>query len=98
MPNSVYTQYLDLLFKEIEIIKPKIIITLGNQVSSIVLNKNISVSQCRKQNFSKTIVEKEYKVYPIYYPIGNGMMNIEKAIEDIKFIIGSNKKEVVNIE
>ena len=68
LPNSVYTQYLDLLCKEIEIIKPKIIITLGNQVSSIVLNK----------------------VYPVYYPIGNGMMNIEKAIEDIKFIIETN--------
>ena len=30
---------------------------------------------------------KEYKVYPVYYPIGNGMMNIDKAIEDLKFII-----------
>lgn len=52
-PNSVYSQYLDLLCKEIEIINPKAIITLGNQVSSIVLDKNISVSQCRKQNFLK---------------------------------------------
>ena len=41
---------------------------------------------------------KEYKVYPVYYPIGNGMMNIDKAIEDIKFIIETNKKEVINIE
>jgi len=90
LPNSVYTQYLDLLCKEIEIINPKIIITLGNQVSSIVLNQNISVSQCRKQNFFKNIAGKEYKVYPVYYPIGNGMMNIEKAIEDIKFIIETN--------
>ena len=30
---------------------------------------------------------KEYKVYPVYYPIGNGMMNIEKAIENMKFIV-----------
>ena len=78
---------LDLLCKEIEIIDPKIIITLGNQVSSIVLNQNISVSQCRKQNFLKIIEGKEYKVYPVYYPIGNGMMNIEKAIEDMTFIV-----------
>ena len=70
-----------------EKIDPKIIITLGNQVSSIVLNQNISVSQCRKQNFLKIIEGKEYKVYPVYYPIGNGMMNIEKAIEDMKFIV-----------
>ena len=32
----------DLLSKEINIIKPKIIITFGNQVSSIILNKKIS--------------------------------------------------------
>lgn len=91
LPNSVYSQYLDLLCKEIEIINPKIIITLGNQVSSIVLDKNISVSQCRKQSFFKKIGKKNYKIYPVYYPIGNGMMNIDKAIEDLKFIIETNK-------
>lgn len=91
LPNSVYSQYLDLLCKEIEIINTKIIITLGNQVSSIVLDKNISVSQCRKQRFSKKIGKKNYKIYPVYYPIGNGMMNIDKAIEDLKFIIETNK-------
>lgn len=90
LPNSVYSQYLDLLFKEIEIIAPKIIITFGNQVSSIVLNRNISVSQCRKQSFPLSIAEKNYNVYPVYYPIGNGMMNIEKAIEDLEYIIKAN--------
>ena len=49
--------------------------------------ENISVSQCRKQNFLKIIAGKEYKVYPVYYPIGNGIMNIEKVIEDMKFIV-----------
>lgn len=98
LPNSVYSQYLNLLFKEIEIIKPKIIITLGNQVSSIVLDKNISVSQCRKHNFLKNIDGREYKVYPVYYPIGNGMMNIEKAIEDLNFIIKTNTKSQKDIE
>ena len=34
--------------------------------------------------------KKNIKVYPVYYPIGNGMMNIEKTIEDIKFIIETN--------
>ena len=93
LPNSVYTEYAELLLKEIEIINPKIIITFGNQVSSIVLNQNISVSKCRKQRFVKNIEGKEYKIYPVYYPIGNGMMNIDKAIEDIKFVIEKNKNE-----
>lgn len=87
LPNSVYHEYLDLLCKEIEMINPSIIITLGNQVSSIFLNRKISVSQCRKQSFTKHIAGKDYKVYPVYYPIGNGMMNIDKAIEDLKLLL-----------
>ena len=91
LPDSVLSQYLDLLCKEVEIIKPKTIITFGNQVSSIVLNENISVSKCRKQSFSRMISGKNYNVYPVYYPIGNGMMNIDKAIEDLDFIINKIK-------
>ena len=92
IPNEVYKEYLNLLFKEIEIINPKIIITFGNQVSSIILDKNISVSQCRKQKFVKSINNKEYIIYPVYYPIGNGTMNIDKAIEDLKYIIDNELK------
>lgn len=87
LPDKVLKEYLDLLFKEIEIINPKIIITFGNQVSSIVLNEKISVSQVRKKLFKIKINNKEYKVYPVYYPVGNGRFNIDKAIEDITWII-----------
>ena len=61
-------------------------------LDSYILDRNISVSQCRKQNFSKNIAGKNYKVYPVYYPIGNGMMNIDKAIEDLDYIIRTNLK------
>ena len=87
LPNSVYEQYLDLLKQEIEIIKPKVVILFGNQVSSIVLNKKISVSQCRKQLFTDKIKNKQYKFYSVYYPVGNGRFNIDKSIEDINWII-----------
>jgi len=87
LPNSVYEEYLELLRKEIEIINPKVIVLFGNQVSSIVLNKKISVSQARKQLFTDKINEKEYKFYSVYYPVGNGRFNIGKSIEDIKWII-----------
>lgn len=86
LPNAVYEQYLELLKKEIEIINPKVIILFGNQVSSIVLNQKISVSQCRKKLFMNKINGKDYKFYSVYYPIGNGRINIEKSIEDIKYI------------
>ena len=87
LPDSIYKEYLDLFYKELEIVNPKVVILFGNQVSSIVLNEKISVSNCRKTSFSKTINNKMYKFYPVYYPIGNGIFNIDKAIEDIKWII-----------
>ena len=87
LPDSVYIKYLHLLEKEFEIIKPKVIILFGNQVSSIVLDKKISVSQVRKQPFIKKINGNEYKFYSVYYPVGNGRFNIDKSIEDIKWIM-----------
>ena len=85
--DNVYKKYLHLLEKEFEIIKPKVIILFGNQVSSIVLNKKISVSKVRKQLFEKKINGNTYKFYSVYYPVGNGRFNIDKSIEDIKWII-----------
>lgn len=86
LPDSVYLKYLKYLEKEIELINPKVIILFGNQVSSIVLNEKISVSTSRKKEFIKKINKKEYKCYPVYYPIGNGIFNIDKSIEDINWI------------
>ena len=87
LPDKIYKEYLSLLEKEIEILDPKVIILFGNQVSSIVLGEKISVSSVRKKLFKKNINGKEYDAYSIYYPIGNGRFNIDKSIEDIKWII-----------
>ena len=83
-----------MLFKEIDIIKPKVIITFGNQVSSIILNKKIAVSENRKKCHEIEINKNLYKVYPVYYPVGNGIFNIDKSIEDIKWIIENELKVV----
>lgn len=87
LPDAVYKEYLHLLKQEFTIIKPKVIILFGNQVSSIVLGEKISVSQVRKKRFIRKINGEEYKFYSVYYPIGNGRFNIDKSIEDIKWII-----------
>ncbi len=84
--DKIYKEYLELLYKEIEIINPKVIVLFGNQVSSIVLNQKISVSLCRKKLFKYKIYDKEYNFYSVYYPVGNGRYNINKSIEDIKYI------------
>lgn len=97
LPDEVLKQYLDLFFKEIDIIKPKVILTFGNQVSSIILNKKISVSENRKIHHEIEINNSKYKIYPVYYPVGNGIFNIDKSIEDIKWIIENEIKEEVKI-
>lgn len=91
LPDSTYKEYLELLKIEIEIINPKVIILFGNQVSSIVLEETVSVSKCRRKEFKKKIKEKEYSFYPVFYPVGNGRFNIDKAIEDIKWIMEGMK-------
>ena len=90
LPDEVFFKYLKLLFKEFEMVKPKVIILFGNQVSSIVLDEKISVSQVRKKKFEY----KGYTFYSVYYPVGNGAFNVDKAIEDINWIM---KEELCTI-
>ena len=87
LPDEVLKKYLFLLKKEIAIVKPKVIILFGNQVSSIVIGKKISVSQVRRQKFVKRIFGEDYTFYAVYYPVGNGRFNLDKAIDDINWIM-----------
>ena len=87
LPDKVFKEYRDLLLEEIKMVNPKKIILFGNQVSSIVLNKKVSVSEYRKISEDLVIDKKNFKCYPVYYPVGNGSFNAPKAIEDIKFIV-----------
>lgn len=100
LSDSVYKEYLHLLKQEFRIIQPKVIILFGNQVSSIVLDEKISVSQARKKCYLKEIGGTMYKFYSVYYPVGNGRFNISKSIEDIKWIMEhelSHEKELTKI-
>ncbi len=86
LPDDVLKKYLNLLKKEFAIVKPKVIILFGNQVSSIVLGEKISVSQVRRKKFVKKIYGEFYSFYSVYYPVGNGRFNLDKAIQDMKWI------------
>lgn len=85
LKDEIFMEYLDLFFKEMQAVKPKKIILFGNQVSSIVLNQKISVSTVRRKEFAY----KGFKFYSVYYPVGNGSFNMDKAIEDINNIRNS---------
>lgn len=85
MSDSVFKEYLPLFREEMKLVGARNIITFGNQVSSIVCQKKICVSDYSKNEFEE--IEKDwihYKVYPCYYPVGMGYRNINKAIERIQ--------------
>jgi len=84
LKNSVFKYYLNLMFKEIKIVNPKKIISFGNQVSSILLGKNISVSNYTQDE--KEIVN-GYPIYPTYYPVGQGRRNMPLALERIHRVL-----------
>lgn len=87
LPNEVFQKYVDLFKSEVDLVKPKIIITFGNQVSSVLLGKNVKVSDYRKKHEVLNIQGVEYKVFPVYYPVGQGQRNIAVAKEDISWIL-----------
>ncbi len=94
LPDKVYKEYLNLFKKEMEFVNPKVIILFGNQVSSIVLDEKISVSNVRKKLFVKKIKNKDFNFYSVFYPIGNGSFNVDKSIEDIKWIISNMEEKI----
>lgn len=87
LPDSVFLQYKDLLKEELKLVNPRKIFFFGNQVSSIMLEKQISVSTTRQQKFTLKIGDKKFESYALFYPVGNGRFNQDKTIEDIKGIL-----------
>lgn len=91
LPDSLFREYLPSMLEELRLIKPKVIITLGNQVSSILLQKPISVSKYLNDEFENLrISNKEYRVYPTYYPVGQGARNLALAIKRINSVLNNS--------
>lgn len=85
--NKTFKEYLDLMYEEIENIKPEKIVTFGNQVSSIILNKKISVSEYKNNDYELLLLKSKHYVYPTYYPVGQGRRNMPIAIKRIQEIM-----------
>ena len=85
--NDVFRAYRALTLEEIYQIDPQSIITFGNQVSSLFVNKFIKVSEYVSNFETIRIHNKFFKVFPTYYPVGQGMRNMGKAIERIKKLV-----------
>lgn len=85
--SNVFKEYLDLFYKELLIVKPQIIISFGSQVSSVLLGKNIKVLDYRKKHEVIKIGGNSFNVFPVFYPVGQGMRNIKMAKEDVCWIL-----------
>ncbi len=85
--NHIFKEYLPLIRREFSILNPKIIVSFGNQVSSILTNRPVKVSECRKKYFLLSVAGKSFPLYPAYYPVGQGMRNLAKTVNDIKWIL-----------
>lgn len=88
LKNDVFKNYLKIMEKEIIAINPKNIITFGNQVSSIILGKPVSVGDYKRNKKEVLkISRKSFNVYPTHYPVGQGRRNMPIAIKRIKAIL-----------
>lgn len=92
LPDSIYKEYLPLILEELNFIKPKVILALGNQVNSVLLQKPISVSKYQSEEYEYlNLGDIQLKVYPSYYPVGQGMRNMSKAIQRISKVLSASK-------
>lgn len=88
LKNGIFKEYLENTLEEIYTINPVSIISFGNQVSSILLGKKIQVSNYKKSEKEiLNLKDRKFNIYPVYYPVGQGMRNINKAISRIKSIV-----------
>lgn len=86
--DEIYKQYLPSMIQELEYLQPKIILTLGNQVNSVLLQKPISVSNYLNDEYEE-IQGTKLRVFPAYYPVGQGTPNMQKTIDRIKIVLAS---------
>ena len=90
LPDRVFKDYLPTFMAEVQAVQPQHIVTFGNQVSSVVLQRLISVSQYQGYQYEELCLHGQaYRVYPTWYPVGQGQRNITKAIARLQAIINN---------
>lgn len=89
--DRIFKEYLENTLEEIYTVNPQRIVSFGNQVSSILLDRPIKVSEYEDKRKEDLIINnRESSVYPTYYPVGQGMRNMDKAIERIRGVLTIN--------
>jgi DNA polymerase len=81
------------LIQQIKIIQPKIIATLGNHATRLILAKNVSISTVR----GKKIKGSGYFVFPIFHPAAalytpSMKISLEKDFQELKNILDEKEE------
>lgn len=76
------------LLRQIELIRPKIIVTLGNHATRLILDKNVSISAVR----GKKLKGSGYFVFPLFHPAAalytpSMRIALERDFQELKKII-----------
>jgi len=82
LPNmKTINKKIDLLMREINIVNPKLIVTFGTLPFGTLAKQKLKLSEHYKKQLkskrlitykSKNILEKNYKIFPCYFPVGRG--------------------------
>lgn len=84
LPDGVFRDYRPSFLEEILRVNPKAIVTFGNQFSSIVMGRPVSVSRYSGRMSEELVIgDKVFRVYPTYYPVGQGQRNMPLAMERV---------------
>ncbi|MBP9817180.1 hypothetical protein KBC75_00300 [Candidatus Shapirobacteria bacterium] len=86
LKNAVFREYLELTKKEVYKVSAINIVSFGVQVSEILLGKKIELKSSTEEEL--VIEDKKFNIYPTYYPVGQGMRNMGKAVERISALLG----------
>jgi DNA polymerase len=86
--NTIYKKHLPGMYREIDFVKPKKIISFGNQVSSVLLSKSLTVSDYTSREKEELEINNvPYNVFPTYYPVGQGRRNMPIAKKRIQKVL-----------
>ncbi len=86
--DAVFKEYREHFLQELTLINPEHVVTFGNQVSSVLLQKQISVSQyAGAASESLKVNDLSFAVYPTFYPVGQGRRNLPLAVARVKEIL-----------
>ncbi len=86
----------DLIYEEVDIIQPKIIVTLGNTSLKSIFNDNTKIGDVHGKLLSVEIRSKEYKVFPLYHPAA---VIYNRSLKDVYISdLESLKKEIEKIK